>query len=148
MVGRKIKLSTYRSKKDIYRKKHQVFSQRSTGFNQNFIQLENCSNEENVDSLKSDSDIEEADYELSSDSDGFEHLLPNEENSSWDFVEKPVELAVKLSQLAQFDKIGDACQCMEVVNLWGTAITQITVVYLVKCQIYIPRARVQTPTLV
>ena len=64
-VGRKRNLSTYRSKKDIKRKKHKVINQRNTAFNQNFTKIEAASSESD--------DINILDSDLSSSSD-FEDL--------------------------------------------------------------------------
>ena len=51
---------------------------------------------------------------------------------------------VKLTQLAQFDKTSDACQCMKLVNVWGTACTESSAAYLAEHHTYILRAWVPT----
>ena len=66
-LGRKRKLSTYRSRKDIQKKKHKVINQRNTAFNQNYTKLKAASSDsEDVNILDSDSsstsDLEDLDF--------------------------------------------------------------------------------------
>ena len=55
-MGRKRKLSTYRSRKDVQKKKHKVINQRNTAFNQNYTKLKAASSDsEDVNILDSNS---------------------------------------------------------------------------------------------
>ena len=82
-VGRKRKLSTYRSKRDIYVKKHKVISQRNTGFNQNFLKISKSETNDYIDVVNTDSDYSEEteSFDLSLDSDGPEEIQLNEGNN-------------------------------------------------------------------
>ena len=82
-VGRKRKLSTYRSKRDIYVKKHKVISQRNMGFNQNFVKISKSETNDDIDVVNTDSDYSEEteSFDLSFDSDGPEEIQLNEGNN-------------------------------------------------------------------
>ena len=89
-IGRKRKLSTYRSKKDIYNKKHKVINQKNTGFAQNFQKIKKTKQDEYVNVL--DSDLENSDetdsFELQFDSDNYEEMLGPELESTNDNTEE------------------------------------------------------------
>ena len=71
----------------MYKKKHRVISQRNIGFKQNYIKVENCSSDEDVEVVNCDSDPEyNFAIDSSSDCDGFYHLPHNVENTDWEFV--------------------------------------------------------------
>ena len=54
-IGRKRQLSNYRSKNDIFKKKHRIINQRNIGFNQNYVKIEyNSSDDEYVNIVDSD----------------------------------------------------------------------------------------------
>ena len=84
---RKRKLSNYRSKIDMYKKKHRVISQRNIGFKQNYIKVENYSSDEDVEVVNCNSDPEcHFALDSSTDGNGFDHLPRNVENTDWEFV--------------------------------------------------------------
>ena len=76
----------------MYKKKHRVISQRNIGFEQNYIKVENCSSDEDVEVVNCDSDLEyNFEIDTSSDCDGFDHLPCNVENTDWEFVSNTAE---------------------------------------------------------
>ena len=74
-VGRKTKLSTYRSRNDIYIKKHKVISQKNSGFEQNYTKLIPELTDKDVDILGDTASSDNANIvdELT-DIEGFDHL--------------------------------------------------------------------------
>ena len=62
-------------------------------------------------------------------------MIRSNKHSSFSLIQPFV---VKLTQLAQFDKTSDICQCMKLVNVSGTASTENSVDYLVQHQPYNP----------
>ena len=76
----------------MYKKKHRVISQRNIGFEQNYIKVENCSSDEDVEDVNCDSDPEyHFTLDSSSDCDGFDHLPCNVQNTGWEFVSNTEE---------------------------------------------------------
>ena len=74
-VGHKRKLSTYRSRNDIYLKKHKVINQKNSGFNQNYTKITMALEGKEVDILGVSSDSEEETVnDESMDIKGFDHL--------------------------------------------------------------------------
>ena len=74
-VGCKRKLSNYRSRNDIYLKKHKVINQKNTGFNQNYTKITMALEGKEVDILGVSSDSEEETVnDESTDIEGFDHL--------------------------------------------------------------------------
>ena len=75
-VGRKRKLSTYRSRNDIYIKKHKVISQKNSGFEQNYTKLILKLTDKDVDILGDTASSDNANIvdELT-DIEGFAHIL-------------------------------------------------------------------------
>ena len=74
-VGRKRKLSIYRSKNVIYLKKHKVIMQKNSAFDQNYTKLIMETGDEELDVMGlGESTAEEPLDSDSTDSDGFDHL--------------------------------------------------------------------------
>ena len=79
-IGRKRKLSNYRSKNDIFKKKHRIINQRNIGFNQNYVKIEyNSSDDEDINITDSDqSSIHSDELNYCDDSDDGEMNVNNE----------------------------------------------------------------------
>ncbi|MCG8624281.1 MAG: hypothetical protein MJE68_20090, partial [Proteobacteria bacterium] len=79
-------MSNYRSKNDIYLKKHKVISQKNSGFNQNYTKITSTLSDTEIDITGDGSDIsgEKSSVDELTDIDGFDHLPEGSNASEWE----------------------------------------------------------------
>ena len=86
-VGRKRKLSTYRSRNDIYLKKHKVINQKNSAFDQNYTKISMDLGDKHVNIVgESDDSDDESAIDESTDIEGFEHLPIEESEDNFDSI--------------------------------------------------------------